>query len=109
MKRPTDVSKTYQLETENRQLKETIMALRTELEALRFQQDAKIQEAVAAANDELVQLKDTGAALRDTLDYHTVTSEDRIQDLERSYRDERTQLQDTISVLRAKLEACHEG
>lgn len=109
MKRRTEVSETYQLETENRQLKETIIALRTEFEALRFQQDANIQEAVATANDEGGQLKDTIVALRDTLEHHKAMSEDHIQHLERSYRDERMQLQETIRVLRVQLEARHEA
>ena len=109
MKTRTEVSETYQLETENRQLKETIVALRTEFEALRFQQDAKVQEAVAAANDEGGQLKETIVMLRDTLEHHKAMSEDHIQNLERSYRDERMQLQETIRVLRVQLEARHEA
>jgi hypothetical protein len=109
MKRQTEVSETYQLEIENRQLKETIVVLRTEFEALRFQQDAKVQEAVAAANDEGGQLKETIVMLRDTLEHHKAMSEDHIQNLERSHRDERMQLQETIRVLRVQLEARHEA
>lgn len=109
MKTRTEVSETYQLETENRQLKETIVALRAKLEALQFQQDAKVQEAVAAANDKGGQLKETIVMLRDTLEHHKAMSEDHIQNLERSHRDERMQLQETIRVLRVQLEARHEA
>jgi protein-arginine kinase activator protein McsA len=55
MKTRIEVSETYQLETENRQLKETIVELRTKLEASQFQHAAKVRDAVSTLNDEMVQ------------------------------------------------------
>ncbi len=50
----------FELQTENRSLKDTIQALRDELEGMRAHEDEMVQKALAGANDELNQLKGTG-------------------------------------------------
>lgn len=90
--------------TENRQLKETIGALRDKLERMRFEKEQGVQQAVAAANDEIVQLKATVTALRDELERNKITYEGAMQERERAFRDERNQLQQTIVALRKQIE-----
>ena len=57
----------YLAQTENRHLKDTIAALRQELERLRIENDENLQKAASAANDETGQLKATVSALRDEM------------------------------------------
>ena len=54
-------------QTENRHLKDTIAALRQELERLQIENDENLQKAASAANDEIGQLKATVIALRDEM------------------------------------------
>ncbi len=89
---------------ENRQLKETIVALRDKLESMGFEKEQDVQQAVAAANDEIAQLKATVTALRDKLERSTFTFEDSMQERERVSRDECNQLQQTIVALRQRIE-----
>jgi HAMP domain-containing protein len=91
-------------QTENRHLKETISALREELEKMRISSEASIQNAVVAANGEIVQLKSTIAALRDELEWTLVQCEEKIQKMEQMTRDEMNQLQQTVKTLREQLE-----
>ena len=51
-----------------RYLKETISALRDQLETYQFEKNKAVQAAVAASNGEIEQLKTTTQALRDTLE-----------------------------------------
>ena len=57
----------YQAQHEIRHLRETIDALREELETQRYEKDRGIQAAHADTADELNQLRDTASALRDDL------------------------------------------
>ncbi|HIO21049.1 MAG TPA: hypothetical protein EYN18_01450, partial [Nitrospirales bacterium] len=59
-----EVSETYQLETENRQLKETILLLRQQVEEMRIDKEQSIQHATNARANEIAQLHDTIHALR---------------------------------------------
>ena len=54
-------------QTENRHLKDTITALRQELEKLRFENDENLQKASSAANDQIGQLKAMVNALHDEI------------------------------------------
>ncbi|HIO69514.1 MAG TPA: hypothetical protein EYG58_03075, partial [Nitrospirales bacterium] len=58
-----EVSETYQLETENRQLKETILLLRQQVEEMRIDKEQSIQHATNARANEIAQLHDTIHAL----------------------------------------------
>jgi hypothetical protein len=64
----TEEEELYQLQTENRHLKDTIIALREELERVQFTQTSKVQRAVAKANDEIIYLTATIGTLRDSLE-----------------------------------------
>ncbi len=89
---------------ENRQLKETIVALHDKLESMGSEKEQCVQQAVAAANDEIAQLKATVTALRDKLERSSFTYEDTMQERERVSRDECNQLQQTIVALRKRIE-----
>jgi polyhydroxyalkanoate synthesis regulator phasin len=71
---------------------------------MRISSEASIQNAVVAANSEIVQLKSTIAALRDELEWTLVQCEERIQKMEQMTRDEMNQLQQTVTTLREQLE-----
>ena len=51
-----------------RQMRETIEALRGEMESISFLKEQAVQEAKALSYDEIKQLKDTSGALRESLD-----------------------------------------
>ena len=91
-------------QTENRQLKETTVALRDKLEKMRFEKEQGVQQAVAAANDEIVQLKAMVTALRDELERIKFTYEEAMQARERALCDGQNQLQQTIVALRKQIE-----
>ncbi|MEE9239809.1 MAG: hypothetical protein V3U53_01295 [bacterium] len=105
MELQTESDELYQTQTENRHLKNTIVALRDELEKSRIDKEDSVQKAIQASNDEIVQLKSTASALREELERNNIAHEDKEQELERAHRDEQKQLQQMISTLRDKLEA----
>ncbi len=90
---------------EIRHLKETITALRAEMEAMRAAHADELQGAASAADAEMRQLRDTAAALRDQLEVEVERGRQKAQDAERTARDEHEQLRDTIRALRDELEA----
>ena len=92
------------IRTENRQLQETIVALRDTLDRMQLEKEQGVQQAVAAANDEIVELKATVTALRDELERSRFTFEGAMQESERALREERNQLQQTIVALRKQIE-----
>ena len=49
-------------------LRETILALREQLELLSFEKDAAVQKAVQRSADEIQQLKNTAVSLRNEID-----------------------------------------
>ena len=94
----------YQAQTENRYLKETISALREELEKTQIGHEANVQKALTAANDEILQLKSSVSALRDELEKAQIISEENIQKALTTANDENAQLRSTIVTLRNELE-----
>ena len=94
----------YQSQTENRYLKETISALREELEKTQIGHEANVQKALTAANDEILQLKSSVSALRDELEKAQLTSEENVQKALTTANDENAQLRSTIVTLRNELE-----
>ena len=92
---------------ENRQLQETVRALREALEHLQIDKETSVQSAMATANDEIAQLKATITAQREAMERLQTTYEENMQALERRTRDEVHQLQQTIVALRELLEARH--
>ena len=89
--------------TENRHLKDTIAALREQLEALRYENEASVQKATAAAKAEIVELKASIVALREELERRTAGFEEGLQEERREHRDELNQLKRTIRELRDAL------
>ena len=55
-------------QTEIRHLKNTIQALREEMERVRFERDEAVSAAVSEANKEIQQLRSTALAFRDDLE-----------------------------------------
>ena len=90
-------------QTENRHLRDTICALRDELERMRIDKDDSVHQAVLSASDEIVQLRTTVTILRDELERTTNSYEKKLQELEWQGRDEIHQLQQTIRILREQL------
>ena len=90
-----------------RQLKETIEVLRDELESLRFEKDAAVQQAVQRSADELEQLKLSISNLRTELDSAQFKYEKDLQQQAVIKLDEHSHLQETIAKLRIELEERH--
>jgi HAMP domain-containing protein len=101
----TDADELYLSQTENRHLKNTIVALRDELENMRIQHEENVQQALVSANDEIHQLKAAIVAMRDELEHSRAGYEDQIQNIHRTARDEINQLHQSIWVLRERIEA----
>jgi len=74
-----DRDELYLALTENVHLKETIVALREELEKLAVEKEESIQKAVVTANNEIAQLKATAAALRDEMEKMEYEKRESIQ------------------------------
>jgi uncharacterized coiled-coil DUF342 family protein len=89
---------------EIRQLQETIIHLREELETARFEERDHIQQAVAAANEEIRQLRACVVELREELVVHEAQYEEKLRVIELQHHRERAELQQTISALREVLE-----
>ena len=58
----------YNADVHIRHLRETIAVMREQLEAVRFENDAAVQQAVQNSDDEIQQLKNTASSLRDELE-----------------------------------------
>ncbi len=90
---------------EIRLLKETITALRNELEEQVVKREHKVQEAVATANDEIQQLRQTVSALREALEALQFEKDKAVQEVTTTSLDEIQDLKHNISTLREELEA----
>jgi uncharacterized protein (DUF3084 family) len=87
-----------------RQMRETIEALRGEMESISFLKEQAVQEAKALSYDEIKQLKDTSGALRESLDDLNFDKTQAVQAAVAISHDEIVQLKDTASALRETLE-----
>jgi cell division septum initiation protein DivIVA len=94
----------YQTQTEIRHLKNTIQALRDELEAMRASKDEALQAASAAGADETRQLQSTIAALRGELEQKVFQHADDLEHQRHAANDELRLLRETITTLRGELE-----
>jgi chromosome segregation ATPase len=93
------------LQAEIRHLKEMVGALREQMEKMRIDEQERLQQALAAGNEENGQLKNMISALRDELERRKIESDERCQKTEHAARDEAKQLQEMIRTLREKLES----
>ena len=94
---------------EIRQLKETIVALREELERVRFEEREHIQQAVAGVNEEVRQLHASIVELRDQLELREGEHQEKLRDIVLHHDREKAELHQTISRLRASLEELNES
>ena len=89
---------------EGEQLKETIRALRDELEAREQEHQRVLQEQRRSVADERQQLEATIAELRAQLEASEAEHAAADSEAKRVYRDETAQLESTIRELRRRLE-----
>lgn len=94
----------YLAQVEIRQLKETVAALRDQLERNMGERNDAVQRAIASGHDEARQLQKTIQALRDELELARAAKDEALQAVLLNQRDEMRQLQATIVDLRTKLE-----
>jgi chromosome segregation ATPase len=90
-------------------LKETIFALREELEKGRFEERDHIQAAVAAANDEIRHLRASVVELREQLEIREAQHDERVRNLGLQHEREKTEFHRTIKALRERLEEVNES
>jgi hypothetical protein len=93
---------------EIKHLKDTILALREELEKVHHEEREKIQLAVAEANAEIRQLRSSIVELRDRMELQEAEHEQKAQNLRLQHEHELAELHQTIAALRQKLEQSHE-
>lgn len=89
-------------------LKETILALREELEKVRFEEQDHVEQAIGGANSEIRQLRATIVELRNELERKEAEHGERIRSMELQHNREKADLHKTITALREKLEELNE-
>jgi chromosome segregation ATPase len=94
---------------EIRDLKDTIAAMRDQIESSRTRYDSELQQAMASATAEIAQLKAAVGAAREALEQERHQHETARQEMARAMRDEAAQLQATIVALREQLEQPRAG
>ena len=94
----------YNADVHIRHLRETIAVMREQLEAVRFENDAAVQQAVQHSADEIQQLKNTASGLRDELEILRFEHGVKLKDYRAEKDKENRQLKKTILILRTKLE-----
>ncbi len=86
------------------QMKETILLLRQQLEAMRIDKEQSVRRAANAGKSEIAQLQDTLKGLRDTLETVRVNKERDVQAAAAANGNEIAQLKDSVIALRDALE-----
>lgn len=99
-----DYTEVLSLRTQNRHLKETVRALREKLEEMQREQSRRIQEGLAASQEEISQLKGTVVALREEMEKRLAQYEKDRQAAELAHGQRVRQLKETILALRDLLE-----
>ena len=100
----TDADRLLAAQTEIRDLKDAVRALRDELERLNAARDDSVEAAVAAGQEEIRQLRDTIRTLRIELEKAYADKDAAVQALRVAAQGETKQLQDSIVALRGELE-----
>jgi chromosome segregation ATPase len=90
-------------------LKDAILALREELEKVRFEEKERIHQAVAGANEEIRQLQASIVELRDRLELQDAEHDKKLRSVELQHEREKSDLHSTIAALREKLEDLNES
>ncbi len=104
MAKETSKDALLDIQRENHQLKETISALRAELEKAHIEKAEEIREVQTRASDEATQLKDTVRALRDELSSFMIAHAERLEHATVDFTSENKELKHTIKELRELLE-----
>ena len=91
-------------ERQSRHLKETVLALREELERMRIGEQERLQKGLAELTDENGQLKAMVSALRAALECRAREAQEKIRAVEQAARGEVGQLRETIRTMRELLE-----
>ena len=90
-------------------LKDTILALREELEKVRLDEREHIQQAIVTATTEIRQLRTSIIELRGQLELNEAQHEEQVQGMELQHDHEKAELHRTIAALRQKLEELNES
>jgi chromosome segregation ATPase len=90
-------------------LKEAILAVREEMERVRFDENEHIQQAVAGTNEEIRQLRAGIVELRDQLELQEAERDKQLRSMELQHDREKSDLRKTIATLREKLEELNES
>jgi len=90
-------------------LKDAILAVRQEMEKVRFEENERIQQAVAAANEEIRQLRASIVELRDQLELQDAERDKQLRSMELQHDREKSDLYKTTATLREKLEELNES
>jgi len=94
----------YNADVHIRHLRKTIGVMREQLEAVHFEKDAAVQQAVQHSADEIQQLKNTASSLRDELEKLRFGLKDKLKDYRAEKDKENRHLKNTILMLRTKIE-----
>lgn len=100
----TEAERLLAAQTEIRDLKDAIRALRDELERMNAAREDAVQAAVAAGQEQVRQLHDMVRALRTELEKAYADKDAAVQALRATVQNETKQLQDAIVALRGELE-----
>jgi chromosome segregation ATPase len=92
---------------EMKHLRQTILAMREEMESLRADRQQAGQEASEALNDEIRHLRSTVGTMREQLENLQIEKQQQIQAVTAQSADEIRHLRETVQVLRNQLEARH--
>jgi hypothetical protein len=90
-------------------LKDTILALRDELEKVRHEEREHVQQAVADANAEIRHLRSSIVELRDQMELLEAEHDLKVQRLRLEHQHAIAELHQTIAALREKLEERNES
>ena len=104
MKAAAEGNNLYEAHTEIRHLKNTIQALRDELEAMHRSKDEAVQVAIAAGANEARQLQATIAALRAEMEQKVFQHTDDLERHKHIASEELRLLRETIAALRELLQ-----
>ncbi len=99
-----DTDRLFQAQKEINHLKDTISALRAELDRAAIDKEESVDRAVSHAVGEAAQLHNTVGALRDRLEALRLDKDEAVQRARAANQAEITQLMDTVSALREELE-----
>jgi hypothetical protein len=94
---------------ETKLLKDTILALREELERVQHEGREQIQQAVAESNAEILHLRASIVELRDQLELREAEHEHKAQNLRLQHEHQISEMHRTIAILRAKVEELNES